>query len=115
MVAAPYKVAITLAPAKNLGDRKSIPVTASDVNAEFWVFPSGGSELQLAPFETVILDAVYTAAGTDTSQVEVFINGISTGVKLFNATNLGTVYNRQVQNSPLRVPAGALIKFKQLT
>lgn len=113
MAAAAYKV--TLAVKNSKGQMTSIPMTASDVNAEFWLFPSGGSELPISQHPCTVYDIVYTAAGTDTSQVEIFLNGVSTGRKLFNSANLGTVYNRQSQSAPLQIPAGATVKFKQLT
>jgi len=113
MVAAAYKVAFKVQ--NSQGQYRSIPVTASDVNGEYWLFPSGGSEMQLSSLPCAITDCVYTAAGTDTSQVQVYINGIDSGIKLFNAANLYSGYNRQVQNCPIQIPAGALVKFKQVT
>jgi len=113
MAAAAYKVVLAVKNSKN--QTTSIPLTASDVNGEFWLFPSGGSEIPISQNASVVYDIVYTAAGTDTSQVEIFLNGVSTGRKLFNSANLGTVYNRQSQSSPLQIPPGATVKFKQLT
>jgi hypothetical protein len=113
MSAAPYKVAIAVR--NQAGQITTIPVTASDVNTAYWIFSSGGSELPLSAMSCQIIDVVYTAAGTDTSQVYLFVNGINTGKIIFNAANLGTVYNRQLQTSPIGIPAGALVKFQQIT
>jgi len=113
MAAAAYKVVLKII--NSAGQTRSLPLTASDVNSAAWVFPSGGTELQLSSVPCVIADAIYTAAGTDTSQVQVYINGVDSGIKLFNGTNLGTTYDRQVKSSPISIPAGALVKFVQLT
>lgn len=113
MAAAAFKIAMKVV--NQAGQIKSVPLTVSDVNAAFALFPSGGSELPLSNLPCVIADMVYTAAGTDTSQLRVYINGSDTGIRIYNAANLGTVYNRQVQASPIAVPAGALVKFEQLT
>jgi hypothetical protein len=78
------------------------------------VFPSGGTELQLSSLPCVITDMVYTSAGTDTTQLVVYINGIDSGIRVYNGTNLASTFNRQIQSSPIVVPAGAIIKFTQL-
>ena len=113
MAATPYKVAMKVV--NSAGQIKSIPFTASDVTTAAWVFPSAGTELPLSALPCVIADVVYTAAGVDTSQVQVFVNGIDTGIRIYNSANLGTVYNRQIQSSPISIPAGASVKLIQLT
>lgn len=113
MVAVAYKVAMKVI--NSAGQQRSIPLTASDVNAAFWLFPSGGSELQLSSLPAVIADVIYTGSGTDTSSVSIFVNGIDSGIKMFNGANLGTVYDRQVKTAPISIPAGALVRFVQNT
>jgi hypothetical protein len=113
MVAAAYKVSMTVRNAK--GQVKPYFLTASDVNAEFWLHPSGGSELPLSALDCVIEDVILSAAGTDTSQVGIFINGFDTGTRIINAANLGTVIQRQMASTRLRIPANAQVKFKQIT
>lgn len=116
MAAAAYKVSLIAAKGSPQGPRKIFPITASDVNAEFWLFPSGSSEITLNGSEDVyIVDTIYSAAGTDTSQVEFYINGMAEGTKILNATSLATTVVRPFQNAPLRVPKGATFKAKQLT
>ena len=97
------------------GQIRSVPLTVSDVNAAYALYPSGGNELPLSSLPAVITDMVYTAAGTDTSQLALYVNGVDTGIRIYNGANLGTVYNRQLQTSPISIPAGALVKFAQLT
>lgn len=116
MAAAAYKVTLVVALGSPSGARKMIPLTASDVNAAFWLFPSGGSEMVLHGTQmTYIVDAILSAAGTDTSQTEVYVNGSSTGVKLLNATSLATTIGRPFALAPMQIPGGALIRFTQLT
>lgn len=112
MAAAPYKVVLSIQTSEG---KKSVPLTASDVNAAAWVFPSGGTELQLSSGQAVITDIIYTAAGTDTTSVDVFVNGINTGYRIFNGTNLYNVLGRQIQSTPIGIRAGALVKFVQNT
>lgn len=113
MAAAAYKAALTVQKAN--GQRKSIPMAGSDVTTAFWTYPSGATANMLSSEPVVITDIVYTAAGTDTSQVYLFINGIDTGIRIYNALNLASTYNRQMQSSPVSIPAGALVSFQQIT
>lgn len=111
MAAAAFKVALTIR--NSAGQIKSVPMTVSDVAAAFFLYPSGGSELPLSSLPCVITDILYTAAGTDTTQADVYVNGVDTGIRVFNAANTGTVINRQIMNSPIAIPAGAQVKFIQ--
>lgn len=116
MAAVAYKISLVAALGSPNGERKMIPLTASDVNAAFWLFPSGSSEMVLhGSKDTYIVDTILSAAGTDTTQTEVFINGSSTGTKLLNATSIGTIVSRPFQQAPMRIPAGSLVRFTQLT
>ena len=94
----------------------TFPLTVSDVNAEFCLFPSGGDELVINGLQDVyIVDVILSAAGTDTSQLEFYFGGMAQGTKLLNATSVATTVNRPFQLAPLRLPAGQSIKIKQLT
>jgi hypothetical protein len=116
MAAAAYKVSLIGAKGSPNGPRKIFPMTASDVNGEFWLFPSGSSEVTLNGSEDVyIVDAILSASGTDTTQVEFYINGLAEGTKILNATSLATTIVRPLSQAPLRVPKGATFKAKQLT
>jgi hypothetical protein len=113
MAAAAYKVSMQVR--NSAGQAKSLYLTASDVNAAAWVFSSGGTELQLSSLPSQVSDIIYSAAGTDTTNVSLFVNGVDTGIRLINSANLGTVYDRQVKVNPINIPAGALCKFVQNT
>jgi len=114
MAAAAYKVSMIAALGSPNGPKKVFSLTASDVAAAFWLHPSGASEIVLNGSQDVyIVDCILSAAGTDTTNSEFFINGQSTGFKLLNATSLGTIVARPLQIAPLRVPAGAMVKVTQ--
>lgn len=116
MVATPYKISLIAALGSPQGPRKMIPMTASDVNAAFWLFPSGANELALHGNQDVyIVDAILSAAGVDTTNVSFFVGGSDTGVVLNNATSLATTITRPLQLAPLRIPAGLALKVKQNT
>jgi len=112
MAAAAYTVSLAVDTSEG---RRMLRLTASDVANAYWLYPSGASELPLDPKgPAVIRDIIYSAAGTDTTQVAIFKNGVDTGIRIANAANLGTVINRQVAVSPIAFKAGDNVKFQQL-
>lgn len=111
MAATPYKISLTYRDSTGI---KSQSLTATDVADAYWLFQSGGSEIPLSDKDCVITDILYTSAGVDTTQVALYVNGVDTGKRIFNSANLGTVYNRQIQNSPIGIKGAAVVKFKQL-
>lgn len=116
MAAAAFKISMIAALGSPNGARKIFPLTASDVNAEFALFPSGSSEVVLSGGADVYLvDMILSAAGTDTSQLELYVNGMAEGTKVLNATSIATTVQRPLNLAPLRIPRGATIKWKQLT
>lgn len=115
MAAAPYKVTLITAVGSPSGPRVPYSLTASDVAAAQWLFASGqGSNVLNGGQDVYIVDTILSAAGTDTTQSEFFIGGVSTGFKLQNATSLATTIGRPFQNAPLRVPAGLALQVNQL-
>lgn len=115
MAAAAYKVTAIFALGSPSGPRKPISLTASDVAAAFWLFPSGQSSSVIhGSQDAYLVDTILSAAGTDTTQSEFFVGNISTGFKLLNATSLATTIGRPFQNAPLRIPAGTPLGVTQL-
>jgi hypothetical protein len=115
MSAAPFK-AIVKCVAQN-GQTFSYPITVSDVNGEYYVFPDGNNDVVLPSDKGVIsiVDIVLSAAGTDTSKADIYVNGKTTGEQILNSANLGTNFSRQLMGAPMRIAAGARVRFKQLT
>jgi len=118
MAAAAFKSTLTLmkVAGPNKGQRKNITLSASDVNAAALTFPSGGTEVAFSQDPVAIVDWVNSPAyGTDTTTMTMYINGEAQPMSVINAANQVTGISRQFQNSPLVVPAGALVKFVQNT
>jgi hypothetical protein len=93
-----------------------IPFTCTDVANAYAIFPSGSSDLQISGTGVALIrDILLSASGTDTSKMDVFINDRTIGMQLLNSANVGTVYNRQLQNAPLPIRAGARLRLQQLT
>ena len=114
MVAAAYKATLCFASAAR---RWSVRATVSDVNGEYFLFPSGASDYQLPAGEgnVMLTDIILSAAGTDTSQSDIYVNDNTIGIQIANAANVGTVFNRQFMSVPLTFKGGARLRFKQLT
>jgi len=114
MAAAAFKAALVF---KTKMRSWTIPCTVSDVNAAFYVFPSGASDYQLPANEgnVYLADVILSAAGTDTSKADIYVNDTTTGQQILNASNVGTVFNRQFMSSPIPMKAGARVRFTQLT
>lgn len=113
MAAAPFKASMLVV--NSQGQRKSVYLTASDVNAAALVFPSGGTEVALSGIDSTISDLILSAAGTDTTNMSIFVNGIDSGIRVVNAANLATNVLRQFMSQPVAIPAGALVKIVQNT
>jgi hypothetical protein len=113
-MATAYTAVITVTNTK--GERKMYNFTASDVTTEFWLLPSAGSSGQLSANDAAITDCIVSSGAGDTSQVQVYINGLNSGYVIYKAMNLATaVGGRQLQQNPLRIPKGAIVRFTQLT
>ena len=91
-----------------------IRLTVSDVAAAFAVAPDGNSFVQLPSDQAyALVDLIVVTGGTDTTNQEVFANGLSTGLVIDNKSNLNTSNFRQFATSPVSFRAGSLIKLKQ--
>lgn len=96
----------------------SYPCTVSDVDAAFYVFPDGNNDVVLPSNHgrLALIDLVLSAAGTDTSKSDIFVNGKNTGETILNAANLGTNFSRQFTPlTPMVVSGGSRFRIKQLT
>lgn len=114
MAAAAYKVSLTVENSK--GQRKNFYLTASDVNAAYWLGPDGSSDIIISTKESgVIVDVLYSAAGTDTSNVSIFKNSFDTGLKFLNAANTGSILSRQSQSMRIPFAPGDKFRFLQNT
>lgn len=110
MAAAAFKATLSV---QVDGKLKSIYMTCSDVAAAGWAFPDGGTALPLGSGPAVIRDIILSAAGTDTTNSEVYVNGVYTGYTVVHAANVYSVLNRQVAQTPIVLNPGANIKLIQ--
>jgi hypothetical protein len=99
------------------GLKESIPATCSDVNAEEWVAPDGTDFFKLngSQGDAKITDIILSAAGVDTRTATIRVNGKLIPEVVLLGANVGTVVNRQFQQTPLYVPSGATLEFTQVT
>lgn len=115
MAAAPYKISLVVAYGSPTSAKRQVfSMTASDVADASWLFQSGASQSVLSGTENAyIVDAILSAAGTDTTQSEFFVNGTPTNFKLQNSTSIATTITRPLQQAPLGLKAGATLQVLQ--
>jgi hypothetical protein len=113
-MATAYTSVITLTNVQ--GQKKMYNFTASDVTTEFWLAPSGESSMVLTAAGGYITDLISSSGAGDTSQVQVYVNGQNSGYVIYKALNLATaVGGRQIQQNPIYIPKGAMVRFIQVT
>lgn len=88
--------------------------TMSDVAAAAWVFPDGGTTLQLpADQDWFMVDAIIVTGGTDTLQSALWVNQLNSGLVIDHKSNLNTSQFRQFITNPVGFKAGSQIKLVQ--
>jgi len=88
--------------------------TVSDVAAAYAINPDGSDFLALPSDQNYKLrDLIVVTGGTDTNFELVFINGLDSGIKISNKSNLNTSNFRQFATAPITIKAGSTIKLKQ--
>lgn len=91
-----------------------IRMTVSDVAAAYAIAPDGNGFVQLpSDQEYALVDAIVVTGGTDTTQQQVYANGLPTGLVLDNKSNLNTANFRQFLTNPVRFAPGSLLRFYQ--
>jgi hypothetical protein len=115
MAAAPYKGRVVL---KNLrtGEIQSENVYGPDVNADYVQWYSMGQQdwIRSKVKDAYITDVTLSAAGTDTSQIRIYVNGKDSGIRLIKAGLVATVNNR-IQDPIGPIQAGSIIMMEELT
>lgn len=92
------------------------PCTVSDVDTQYYVFPDGSTDMTLPSGHGVVrlVDVVLSAAGTDTTRGNIYVNQKFTGEQILNAANLGTNFSRQFMGAPIAFAPAARIKIQQI-
>lgn len=101
---------------RGLRNGRSIHVaqTVSDVAAEYAVAPDGNGFVQLpSDQDYALIDLLVITGGTDTKFQDIYQNGLASGIRINNVSNLNTAVNRQFQVAPVAFKAGSLLRFKQ--
>lgn len=89
-------------------------LTVSDVANEYAVAPDGNGFIQLPSDQPyTLIDLIVVTGGTDTNFQGVFVNGMDSGLKISNKSNLNTSNFRQFITAPIGFKPGSLIRLKQ--
>jgi hypothetical protein len=97
-------------------DTKTVSLTASDTAGEFWLQPSGSSEIFFGTTSPVyITDILVSSSAGTTKNFQTFVGGASIIDSSALANFVGTVFGRPTQQNPLKLGSGSAgLKFKQL-
>lgn len=113
MAAAPFDIFLVLSDDSGRIVQSEVG-DASDVADAYVTWKSLGSETSFtARQDCWLADVKLTAAGTDTTRMALYINGVDKGITLLNAGIVATVNNR-VPNPIGKIQAGSRIQLKQL-
>jgi hypothetical protein len=97
------------------GSTFSTNITATDVAAAFWIFPSGAADFQLPGNRgnVALVDIIKDAAANGVVLANVFANDKNTGEVIQTQANLATNMSRQLAGCPITFAAGSRIRFTQ--
>jgi len=88
--------------------------TVSDVAAAYAINPDGSNTLPLPSDQNYgLIDMIVVVGGTDTNFQKLFINGLDSGIKISNKSNLNTSNFRQFATAPITIKAGSVLKLVQ--
>lgn len=88
--------------------------TVSDVAAAYWIFPDGSSTLQLPADDNYsLVDVIIVTGGTDTTQSQLYVNQLNSGIVVDHKSNLNTSQFRQFITNPISFRAGSQLKLVQ--
>jgi len=114
MVAAAFTQTLIFKGAAN-GKVIHFPMTVSDVVGEFAIAPDGQGFIQIPSDQDYrLVDLITVVGGTDTTAQEVYANGLNTGLKSDNKSNLNTSNFRQFATAPVGFKAGSNLRLKQV-
>lgn len=98
------------------GQINHVRCTMSDVTTQAWVFPDGSTTLQMpANTNWFLVDVIIVVGGTDTSQSQLYVNQLNSGLVIDHQSNLNTSQFRQFITNPVGFKAGSQIKLVQIT
>jgi hypothetical protein len=113
MVAAAFTETLIFKGTSN-GKTVHMRMTVSDVAAAYAVAPDGQGLVQLPSDQNyALVDVIVVTGGTDTTNQEIYVNGLSSGLVLDNKSNLNTANFRQFATAPVVFAGGSVLRFKQ--
>lgn len=110
MAATPFKGILTLR--GQSGQEYALPFSASDVAAAFATFDATGLTTCQLPEAVQLRDIVVTAAGVDTTRLDLFVNGQQAPISFNDASVKNTIPLPRITVNPWFAPL-AQIQLKQ--
>lgn len=96
------------------GQVKGFPYSTTDINAAFFLTPSGGSQIVFSDQDCWIIDIVHSTQGSTTKDY-IFFNNVKLSDEIQTPAAQPNV-NRQISpRSPIFVPGGTQVKFQSIT
>lgn len=93
-----------------------VPMSVDDVAANFGTAPDGQAFIQLPSDQAyAMIDVIVVTGGTDTNFQDIYVNGLASGLRIGNKSNLNSSNYRQFQGAPVTFKAGSLLRFKEAT
>ena len=93
-----------------------LPLSVSDVNGQFAQAPDGQEFIQIPSDQNYrLVDLIVVTGGTDTRTQDIFLNGLNSGLRIDNKSNLNSSNFRQFATAPVTFKAGSMIRLKQNT
>jgi hypothetical protein len=93
---------------------KHVRCTISDVAAAYWIYPDGSNTLTLPSSEGWdMVDIIVVTGGTDTTQSQLYVNQLNTGLVVDHKSNLNTANFRQFITNPIGFNPGSQLKLVQ--
>ena len=96
------------------GKTLHVRATISDVAAAYWIFPDGNSFISLpGDQDWTLADIIVVTGGTDTTQSQLYVNMLNSGLVVDHKSNLNTANFRQFLTSPVSFKAGSVLRLVQ--
>jgi len=115
MAATPYKARVNFVSVPGGPVVQAETCYGPDVNEDFiqW-YSNGQQDFVIVKRDCYIDDIVLSAAGVDTSQLKLIVNGSDTNIRFLGAGIIVTVNNR-VPNPYGPIKAGSMVQIQELT
>jgi len=91
-----------------------VPMTLTDVANAYATMPDGNTFLMIPSDQNYrLIDLIVIVGGTDMAFQDIYANGLATGLRINNKSNLNTANNRQFQFASVAFKAGSLLRLKE--